>query len=648
MNFKEKKIEDLNQKEWLYTNGLGGFASSTITGCNTRRYHGLLVASFNPPIDRRVLVSKVQETLVNSSGAIFDLSTNYYTGAVHPQGFNYLSAFRRTPFPKAYYKIQGIALTKSVFMVQGSNTTVVEYTNNGKEAFGLNVTIFPSHRDYHNLIKANDRYDFWTESHGEYQRIHAYYGADPLFVHHGKGLWQARNNWYYNIEYPRELERGLDFNEDYFAAGDIVYQLEPGEVVHIIFSTDVETMQKDGNTLRDTELGNIYRTDANSGDQFLDDLIRTGNQFIVHRSSTQSASIIAGYPWFTDWGRDTMITVRGLCISLGRKDIAECIIKTFLQYLDDGMLPNRFPDSGETPEYNAIDATLWLFVVLFDYYKRFNDLDFIKRVYPFLTAIIAAHIDGTRYQIHINQEGLLQGGEGNVQLTWMDARVNGHVVTPRHGCPVEVNMLWYNALKIHAHFAEELKMNDIFSDYILLFENNFRQYFLHQKGYLNDVVIPNVCTDESIRPNMIYAVSLPFTVLSLAELREIVAIVQQQLFTPFGLNTLKPGEPDFKPVYEGGVWQRDMAYHQGTTWPFLLGEFFEAYLKINQFSKDAVDQVLHWVKPLKDHFYHDNCLHGISEIFDGIDPKYGKGTINQAWSVSALIKTLMDLKNLAL
>jgi predicted glycogen debranching enzyme len=648
MNFKKKRVEDLNQKEWLYTNGLGGYASSSVTGCNTRRYHGLLVASFNPPTDRRVLVSKVQETLVDSSGVILELSTNYYTGAIHPQGFNYLTSFRQTPFPKAIYETPNSVLTKSVFMVQGSNTTVVEYTNQGKEAFGLKVIVFPSNRDYHSLLKENDKYDFWTEDHGAYQKIHACYGSEALYVHQGKGKWQAKNNWYYNIEYPRELERGLDFNEDYFAAGEIIYQLEPGEMAHIIFSTDAEMMKVDGNTLRGKELENIHLAAANTGDPFLDDLIRSGNQFIVHRKSTQSASIIAGYPWFTDWGRDTMIAIRGLCISRGRKDLAECIIKTFLQYLDDGMLPNRFPDSGEAPEYNTIDATMWLFIVLFDYYKRFNDLDFIKGVFPLLSAIISAHIKGTRYAIHINQEGLLQGGEDNMQLTWMDARVNDHVVTPRHGCPVEVNMLWYNALKIHANFAEELKTNDTFSDYIMLFENNFRKYFLHSKGYLYDVVIPNVCADESIRPNMIYAVSLPFTVLTLTEQQEIVNTVQHQLFTPYGLNTLEPGRPDFKPAYEGGVWQRDMAYHQGTTWPFLLGEFFEAYLKINKFSKDAADQVFQWVKPLKDHFYHDNCLHGISEIFDGIDPKSGKGTINQAWSVSALIKTLTDMKSLTI
>ncbi len=239
---------------------------------------------------------------------------------------------------------------------------------------------------------------------------------------------------------------------------------------------------------------------------------------------------------------------------------------------------------------------------------------------------------------------MLYGGEGNTQLTWMDARVGDYVVTPRHGCPVEINMLWYNALKIYDGFAKALKSKNPYSPYIKLFEQNFKKYFLNAQGYLNDVVIPNVSADESIRPNMIYAVSLPYTVLTKKEQQNIVAIVQQELFTDYGLRTLQKSHPDFKPVYQGDAWQRDNAYHQGTVWPFLTGEFFGAYLAVNKMSAAAVKQVQQWIQPLKEHFYNGNCIHGISEIFDGESPGTGRGTIHQAWSVSALIKVLTDIK----
>ncbi len=644
MNYSGKQIDELHSKEWIYTNGLGGYASSTITGCNTRRYHGLLVASFNPPTDRRVIVSKTEETIMDKQGNDLELSTNQYEGTVQPEGYKYLTAFERKPFPIATFKALTTELSKTIFILQGSNTTVVEYCNTGTEAYELRATVFLSSRDYHSLLKESNEYNFWTENFEYHKKIYAYYGAEPVFIKHGNGEWQPKNYWHKNYEYPEEKARGLDFNEDCFAAGEIVYHLQPGDKAHLIFSTEEEMMEKEGDALKKKELKYQRQLYSNSGGVFLDDLIAAGNQFIFQRSSTQSASIIAGYHWFADWGRDTMIAMRGLCIATGKKELAQSILKTFLQYLDGGMLPNRFPDWGEEPEYNTIDATLWLFIVLHDYHQKFNDIDFIKEVFPQLTTIIEAHIKGTRYQIHVTEEGLLYGGEGNTQLTWMDARVNDYVVTPRHGCPVEINILWYNALKIYNGFANVLKNENPYASYIDLFEQNFKKYFLNAHGYLNDLVIPNVSADDSIRPNMIYAVSLPYTVLTKEEEQNIVTIVQEELFTDYGLRTLQKTHPDFKPVYQGDTWQRDNAYHQGTVWPFLMGEFLSAYLKINAQSAASIKQVQQWILLLKAHFYNDNCIHGISEIFDGEQPSTGKGTIHQAWSISALIKVLTDIK----
>jgi predicted glycogen debranching enzyme len=644
MNYSGKQIDELHSKEWIYTNGLGGYASSTITGCNTRRYHGLLVASFNPPTDRRVLVSKTEETIVDAWGNVLELATNQYNGSFQPVGYKYLMEFERKPFPTATFKALSSVLTKTIYMLQGSNTTVVEYCNTGTEAYELRATVFLSNRDYHSLLKENNEYNYWTENFDYYKKIYAYYGAQPVFIKHSNGEWQPKNYWHKNYEYRAEKERGLDFNEDCFAAGEIVYQLQPGKKAHLTFSTDEGMMKKEGNALRIKELKVQKQHNPETDDLFLDDLIVAGNQFIVQRMLTKSASIIAGYHWFADWGRDTMIAMRGLCIATSKKELSQSILKTFLQYLDAGMLPNRFPDWGEDPEYNTIDATLWLFIVLHDYQQKFNDIEFIKDVFPQLTSILEAHIKGTRYQIHITDEGLLYGGEGNTQLTWMDARVDDYVVTPRHGCPVEINMLWYNALKIYDGFAKALNNKNAYSSHIKLFEQNFKKYFLNAQGYLNDVVIPNVSADESIRPNMIYAISLPYTVLTKKEQQKIVAVVKDELLTNYGLRTLQKNHPDFKPVYQGDTWQRDNAYHQGTVWPFLIGEFFTAYLKMNKQSAASIKQVQLWILPLKEHFYNGNCIHGVSEIFDGENPATGKGTIHQAWSVSALIKVLTDIK----
>ncbi len=646
MDCSYMEIDILNSKEWIYTNGIGGYASSTITGCNTRRYHGLLVASLNPPADRKVLVSKLEEKITDISGNSFELSTNQYNGSVHPEGFKFLTSFERKPFPLHVFNAGNCQLEKTVFMVQGSNTVVVEYCNKGKKTFELAVTVFLTNRDYHTLIKENESYNFWTEGKDNTKTIYAYYGANPVYINHSNGQWQAKGYWHKDYEYSREKERGLDFNEDTYAAGEISYQLKPGEKAHIIFSTEEEMLQANAGQLKQQESEYQQSVSLKTKDTFFNDLSIAANQFVVNRKSTNSATIIAGYHWFADWGRDTMIAMRGICIALNKQEESKSIIRTFLQYLDGGMLPNRFPDWGEEPEYNTIDATLWLFVVLHDYFETFKDKAFLKEVYPKLQSILESHIAGTRYNIHVTPEGFLFGGEGIAQLTWMDARIGDHVMTARHGCPVEVNMLWYNALKIFDSFSTQLKKKSTFTPYIDLFEKNFQTFFWNEAvGSLNDVVIPGATPDQTLRPNMIYAESLPFTALSELQQNSIVALVQQKLFTPFSLRTLEKDHPDFKPTYQGDTWQRDNAYHQGTVWPFLMGEFFMAYLKINSFSNKSVAQVKKWMKPLKKHFYEDSCLYGISEIFDGDAPTTGKGTIHQAWSIGTMLQTVTLIKN---
>ena len=389
---------------------------------------------------------------------------------------------------------------------------------------------------------------------------------------------------------------------------------------------------------------NKFHSEAKD-DIYLTDLLLSGEQFIVNRASTKSSTILAGYHWFTDWGRDTMISMRGLTISTGRKKESESIINTFFKYLDKGMLPNRFPDyDGQEVEYNTIDATLWLFIALYEYFEKFRDKKFLKKYMADLEDILSHHIDGTRYNIKVNELGFVSGGEEGWQLTWMDARVDGYVVTPRRGAPVEINVLWYNALKIFDSFCKEFKYKPSIktNKFTALIEENFTSQFLNADGYLNDYIDENGHANKDFRCNQIYAVSLPFSLLSKSEEKIVVNQVEQKLFTDYGLRTLSPDHDSFVKVYGGDQWNRDIAYHQGTVWPFFISEYFEAYLKVNKYSKKAREVVLKKLKPLEEHFYNRDCIHGVSEIFDGESPDEGRGCIQQAWSVAGIIKLYFD------
>ncbi|MCB0476245.1 MAG: glycogen debranching protein, partial [Flavobacteriaceae bacterium] len=351
--------------------------------------------------------------------------------------------------------------------------------------------------------------------------------------------------------------------------------------------------------------------------------------------------------WFTDWGRDTMIAMRGLTIATGKYEISKSILKTFLDAVQDGLLPNRFPDySQDAVEYNNIDGALWLFQSLYEFYNQFKDADFIAHYLPVLNAILTHYSEGTRFNIHLTEEGLLYGGKPGWQLTWMDAKVDGEVITPRIGCPVEVNCLWYNALKIYDFFCELCKTSPAkeFGAFIKKFEKNFPAYFVNKKKTLYDVVIPGKMADNCCRPNQIYALSLPFTVIDKEIQHQIFEQMQQQLYTPYGLRTLSQNSGQYQGHYGGNQLQRDRAYHQGTVWPFLLEPYFAAYFKLNGVNAGTKKHVLDQLKPIVDHFYNDAGLNSISEVFDGDNPHSGKGCIQQAWSVAAILKLYTDYK----
>ncbi|MCG2461233.1 glycogen debranching enzyme N-terminal domain-containing protein [Flavobacteriaceae bacterium F89] len=638
-------MNSLFSKEWLLTNGLGGYASSTRDGANTRRYHGLLVAAYEAPVNRKVLVAKVEER-VRHNDTYFDLSTNKYPGTIHPRGNQYIQNFKIDPFPTWCYGTASWQLQKQIFMVQGSNTTCLVYTNLGDDGLPLEIHPLYAFADFHTNFHENGITDFYTEIDGDRLKTYPKYGSDPIYTGWNQGDFIEARSWYKNVLLPRDRERGLDFCCDYYRIGYIKSELGPKERLTLYFTLDGDIGNKNIKDLlsKEKRRSKVPKPLESTSD-FYGDLLQAGRQFLVHRNSTDSMSIIAGYHWFADWGRDTLIAMRGLTISTGNQKASKSILSTFLNSLNQGMLPNKFPDrNGDPIKYNTMDAALWLFVALYEYYKKFGDTAFIKGHIKSLQTILDFHSKGSRYNIRVTPEGFLYGGEDGVQLTWMDAIVNGRVITPRVGCPVEINALWYNAIKIYDYFCTvlRLKVDEAYAEVIVRFESNFTKHFTNPQGTLYDVVVPNVSKDNSFRPNQIYVLSLPFVALDKALQKRIFEGVRSKLYTPFGLRTLAMEDSRFQGAYTGGREQRDNAYHQGTVWPFLLYEYYRVFFQLYGTSKANKKKVVDELAPLRKHFYSDEGLHCISEIFDGADPQQGKGTIHQAWSVSALIKLYAD------
>ncbi len=622
--------------EWIVTNGIGGYASSTVSGANTRRYHGLLVAALNPPVERKVMVSKVEETIVTDDGN-FELGSNFYPGVIHPEGYKTIESFERNPLPRTVFYKRGHRLSKTIFMVQGSNTTVVEYENAGTGKTKLQLTPMFLYRDYHSLYHEDDSFCHYYDMENSSLQIFACDHSEPLFFKYSAGKFNGNYFWHKNNEYPGEQKRGQEYHEDTFSIGNVVVELKPGEKIFLMFSVSSEMLAQNPEILKQDELIRLKLLNPkNNTNQFFADLAAIADQFIVLRESTQSYTIIAGYHWFTDWGRDTMIALQGLGIALGKKVVSKSILSTFFKSIDQGMLPNRFPDDEkDVPEYNTIDATLWLFDTLYKYSQKFGDAEFIKENLHYLEDILKWHIEGTRYNIHVTEDGFLAGGEGISQLTWMDARVGDFVVTPRHGLSVEIQALWYNALQVYLHFSTEFAVKPkTFRTKIQKtakkLKANFKSYFLNEKGYLNDVVQEDKSADDAIRPNQVYTLSLSFPLLDKETGKSVLNIVDKDLFTPYGLRTLSPEHKDFRPVYEGNSWERDTAYHQGTVWPFLLVDYFQACLYVIGPTPEVFEKMKESVEALQKHFYEDGCINGIAEIFDGKNPIHGKGTINQA------------------
>jgi predicted glycogen debranching enzyme len=645
IQFEESICADLDRArhlEWLETNGLGGFSSSTITGMNTRRYHGLLTAATKPPVGRVVLLSKLEETLL-IDGQRFDLSCNQYPGAVHPQGQRYLKEFRLDPFPTFVYSVEGIEIEKRVFMVHGENTAVVEYEVRGKSCT-LELRPLIAFRDYHSTTRQNDAINPSVHLIAGLAAITPYQGLPELLFAHNADALEQTGEWFYNFEYSAEQERGLDAHEDLFNPFVLRFAMQSGAAATVIASLEVHAAG-DAPALKNRELDRRRRIveSSPSADPLVRQLVAAADQFIVRRGELNS--VIAGYHWFADWGRDTMIALPGLTLVTGRARVARNILEAFAQSADQGMLPNRFPDAGEAPEYNTVDATLWLFEAVRSYLQYTGDLEFVhERLYPQLKEIVNWHLRGTRYGIHVDTDGLLACGEPGVQLTWMDAKVGDWVVTPRTGKPVEIQALWHNALCVLLDLAGKFGDSGP-QTFLTELAGQARQSFAAQfwnpeAGCLYDLVDRDQ-RDGSIRPNQIFAVSLHHPLLARDQERQIVEVVQRDLLTPLGLRSLSPRDPHYRPHYEGGVWERDSAYHQGTVWPWLMGPFLSAYVKVHDRSAEARSQAALWLQPFNEHL-RTAGLGQISEIADAEPPFTPRGCVAQAWSVAELLRAAVE------
>ena len=651
ISFNRQTCGDLDaalRSEWLETNGLGGFASSTIIGLNNRRYHGLLVAATKPPVGRIVMLSKLEETLF-IDGRPFDLSTNRYPGIVHPQGFKYLTQFRLAPFPVFTFEVEGTQIEKTVFMINGENSTVTQYElkkshQGNRPNLLLEVRPLLAFRDYHSTTHENDALNPSVEEHSALASVHPYPGLPSLQLAHNAVELRKTGNWYRNFQYDAERERGLDFSEDLF--NPFVLRFDLGVCNHA--STIASTERRDVAKVfeyRDAEIARRRNARASciSEDDFSQSLAAAADHYIVSRGDQKT--VIVGYHWFSDWGRDTMIALPGLTLPTGKHDVARSILRTFAKHVDQGMLPNRFPDAGETAEYNTVDATLWFFEAARAYLSYTDDLAFVRNeLYPVFTDIISWHVRGTRYGIKVDPSGLLASGEQGVQLTWMDAKVGDWVVTPRRGKPVEIQALWYNALCIMEELADRLGDDagqKRYRNMATVASWSFNRLFWNEKSNCLYDVTNGAPPDASIRPNQILAVSLRYSMLAPERARKVVETVQQQLLTPYGLRSLAPSDPQYRGRYTDGPMERDGAYHQGTVWPWLMGPFITAYVKVNGGSEAARRQAAAWLEPLNDHLA-DAGLGHISEIFDGDAPHRPCGCIAQAWSVAEVLRAFIE------
>lgn len=642
------------QKEWVLTNGIGGYAGSSVTGAHARKHHGYLIASLHPPVERFVILSKINECLIRSSEKI-DFTVEQYLAddgsTAYRKGIKYLNSFTYDGLVHFTTKAPEFTMTKTLAFEHGKNTIAVSYDiQNDGDAATLVLTPLFNYRVHHDASTV-DTLKFDTTYEQPEIRLVPQQNKDVtirLFTDDGTVV-PCEEKYTTGMQLQKELDVESDALDDNYTPYQIEFPLDAGCRKKIsIVCTIEDVYEKDAFATAAAEMARFDALEKKAGyhDELAETLTIAADHFLAYRQSTGLMTVLAGLPWFTDWGRDTMIALTGLTLSTGRYQDARDILTTFARYVHHGMVPNMFPDEGTAPLYNTADASMWYFYAVgkyLDYTGTPEDYAFVQEtIYPKLKEIIAAYEHGTDFSIYMEEDGLIHAGSGLDQVTWMDVRVGDWVATPRHGKPVEINALWYHALCLMEEWAT--RFGEDGSHYAALAahaKESFAKEFWNEKdGCLYDVV-DGLEGDATLRPNQIYAVSLPHRMLDADKEKEIVDKVYEKLYAKTGLRSLSPDDKEYHPTYEGCLDKRDHAYHQGTSWGFLLGGFLTAYVHVYGTSKEVIKQVDAMLDATREQFYH-GCIGSIAEIFDGDEPHTSRGCYAQAWSVGEILRAYTE------
>lgn len=693
-------MDGLDKREWLLTNGLGGFASGTVCDAHTRTYHGWLIAALDPPGQRTLLLSHLDASL-EVRGQVFSLGTHFWLdGAIAPQGYRLLQSFSIDPVPTWVWGDRDWQVMRRLIMPYGllesetgqidggdrdssnnsltgasnkfCNRVLIQYRYVGVEPAVLRLRPLVGDRNFHHQQRAEPGFQFSQLVNAQsvlLQAIRSHYKGTPWQLRWTQGEYQPDGLWYWNYYYPEETQRGLADYEDLYSPGYLSVSLQPETSLtleaRVGWPDHVQSPLKtsDFDKAVEAEQQRLAREPAQMSSAPITELWksawlqlrRAGDQFITYRASIHGPTVIAGYPWFNDWGRDTLIALPGLALTTRRFELAKGLLQTFGRYCDQGLIPNTFPDVGEQPAYNSIDAALWWIEILGLYLESTQDWDFLAQQYPVVQKIYKAFTAGTIYNIRVDAaDGLVTWDAPGVALTWMDALVDGQPITPRRGKPVEINALWYSVLCWLGGWAEQLeKMERAKGGNPITLQNQARRYVQHAQqvenalqkfwwpaqGYLYDAIAPNDSPDPTIRPNAVLALSLHHCAFTADQGRQILEVARQRLLTPYGLRSLDPSHPAYIGSYAGNSHHRDRAYHQGTVWSWLLGPFIRAWQRFY-----PVETPLPFDgQPILEHLQQQACLGSISEIFDGDPPHAPQGAIAQAWSVAELIRHWTDI-----
>lgn len=659
--FDETTCTDLEKAlglEWLETNGVGSYASSTILSCNTRKYHGLLVANLRRPKGRHVLLSWLEDS-ISLKGKDFFLSCCQYPGVFFPQEKHYLKEFRLTHSPLFTYEADEFRIHKTILMIYGKDRVLIRYDIEHCPVPGvLSVKPFIAYRGYHTLTSQNTYLHTKTCTIKNGFKITPYDGMPDIFMHTDvKSQFYPSPVWYNNFEYRSEKDRGFDWHEDLFRPGVFEVPVKRGSSVIVSASLDfcedgleeiwqAETKRRDHDVSETEKI--VVNFNNNEDKVHVRNLITSGRQFLIKTPSGRP-TIIAGYHWFGDWGRDTLISLPGLTFCSGRSEEGIAILTSLGAHEKNGLLPNYFSDDGMENAYNTVDTSLWYFWAVQQMLKYTGDIKTIKsRMWPIMKKILKGYMNGTVFNIHMSENGSLHAGDKGTHITWMDATVDGKPVTPRSGFPVEINALWYNAVCFAQELAQRFDDHEyFFHDLIPRIQKSFIDTFwIDGESYLGDVFC-NGHLDRAVRPNQILAVSLPYSPLDPDKWTGVVAKVRQHLLTPVGLRTLSPEDESYKRRYEGDGLARDAAYHQGTVWPWLIAHFGEAYIRVAEDKAAAKIFLLDYIRSFVRQHMLEAGVGCISEIFDGDPPHRPNGCISQAWSAAGLIRLYALLNDIA-